>query len=83
MAEMLLEVQGLRCGHGEAVVLSDIALQLQAGRSLALLGRNGTGKTTLLDTLVGVARRHAGSIRLAGVDLHSLPAHRRAAAGIG
>ena len=64
-------------------MLSDVSLQLQAGRSLALLGRNGTGKTTLLDTLVGVAKRHAGSIQLAGVDLHSLPAHRRAAAGIG
>ena len=56
---------------------------IQAGRSLALLGRNGTGKTTLLDTLVGVTRRHAGTIRLAGVHLHALPVHRRAGAGIG
>ena len=83
MAEPLLQVQGLRCGYGEAVVLSDIDLTLPAGRSLALLGRNGTGKTTLIDTLVGVTRRHAGSIRLAGREIHSLPVHLRAGAGIG
>jgi branched-chain amino acid transport system ATP-binding protein len=83
MPDLLLEVQGLTCGYGEAVVLTDVSFTLEAGRSLALLGRNGTGKTTLIDTLVGVTHRHAGTIRLAGCDLHSLPAHRRAAAGIG
>ncbi len=83
MPEPLLLVQGLTCGHGEAVVLSDVSFTLHAGRSLALLGRNGTGKTTLIDTLVGVTRRHAGRITLAGQDIHSLPVHRRAAAGIG
>ena len=83
MAELLLDVQGLSCGYGEGVVLSDVSFQLAVGRSLALLGRNGTGKTTLIDTLVGVTRRHAGTIRLAGQDLHALPVHRRAAAGIG
>jgi branched-chain amino acid transport system ATP-binding protein len=83
MAEALLEVQGLACGYGEAVVLSDVSFRLEAGRSLALLGRNGSGKTTLIDTLVGVTRRHAGSIRLAGRDIHTLPVFERAAAGIG
>jgi len=83
MADPLLEVDGLTCGHGEAVVLSDISFTLQAGRSLALLGRNGTGKTTLIDTLVGVTRRHAGTIRLAGREIHALPVHERAAAGLG
>jgi branched-chain amino acid transport system ATP-binding protein len=83
MAEPLLDVQGLSSGYGDAVVLSDVSFTLQPGRSLALLGRNGTGKTTLIDTLVGVTRRHGGRIRLAGVDLHPLPPHRRAAAGIG
>jgi branched-chain amino acid transport system ATP-binding protein len=82
MAE-LLQVEGLRSGYGEAVVVQGISLALEAGQSLALLGRNGTGKTTLLNTLVGVTRRHAGRIRLAGVDLTALPPHRRAAAGIG
>jgi branched-chain amino acid transport system ATP-binding protein len=83
MAETLLRVEGLRCGYGEAVVLSDVTFTLQAGRSLALLGRNGTGKTTLIDTLAGVTRRHAGRIVLGGLEIHALPAHARAAAGIG
>ncbi len=83
MAEPLLQVQGLSSGYGDAVVLTDVSFTLEAGRSLALLGRNGTGKTTLIDTLVGVTRRHAGSIRLAGRDIHGLPVHQRAAAGIG
>ncbi|MBQ0933033.1 ABC transporter ATP-binding protein [Ideonella sp. 4Y16] len=79
----LLDVQHLTCGHGEAVVLQDVSFTLPEGRSLALLGRNGTGKTTLIDTLAGAARRHAGTITLAGQALHALPSHRRAAAGIG
>ncbi|HEY6132608.1 MAG TPA: ABC transporter ATP-binding protein [Rubrivivax sp.] len=83
MPELLLDVQGLTCGHGEAVVLTDVSFQLESGRSLALLGRNGTGKTTLIDTLVGVTRRHAGRIVLAGREIHALPAFERAAAGIG
>ena len=82
MAE-LLNVQGLRSGYGEAVVVQGVDLTLEQGQSLALLGRNGTGKTTLLNTLVGVTRRHQGRITLAGIDLTALPPHQRAAAGIG
>ncbi|MBS0447453.1 MAG: ABC transporter ATP-binding protein [Proteobacteria bacterium] len=82
MAE-LLRVEGLRSGYGEAVVVQGVSFALDAGQSLALLGRNGTGKTTLLNTLVGATRRHAGRIVLGGVDLTPLPPYRRAAAGIG
>ncbi|HEY4066126.1 MAG TPA: ABC transporter ATP-binding protein [Burkholderiaceae bacterium] len=82
MAE-LLRVEGLRAGYGQAVVVQGVDLVLEQGQSLALLGRNGTGKTTLLNTLVGVTRRHAGRIALAGVDITALAPHRRAAAGIG
>jgi branched-chain amino acid transport system ATP-binding protein len=82
MAE-LLRVEGLRSGYGEAVVVQGVDLVLEQGQSLALLGRNGTGKTTLLNTLVGVTRRHAGRIVLAGRDISALAPHERAAAGIG
>jgi branched-chain amino acid transport system ATP-binding protein len=85
--DVLLEVEGLTCGHGEAVVLSNVGFSLRAGRSLALLGRNGTGKTTLIDTLAGAVSmsrgRHAGRIALAGREIHGLPSYARAAAGIG
>ena len=79
----LLTVEGLSAGYGEAVVLQDVSFALQEGATLALLGRNGTGKTTLINTLVGATRQHAGRIGLGGVALHTLPSHARAAAGIG
>lgn len=79
----LLKVEGLSAGYGEAVVLNDVSFALGEGQTLALLGRNGTGKTTLINTLAGATRRHAGTITLAGVALHKLPSHERAAAGIG
>jgi len=82
MAE-LLRVRGLTSGYGEAIVVQGVDLSLAEGQSLALLGRNGAGKTTLINTLVGVTRRHAGTVALAGRDITALPAHRRAAAGIG
>ena len=78
-----LRVEGLVAGYGESVVLDGVDLELPAGESLALLGRNGVGKTTLVASLVGVTRRHAGRIALAGRDLTPLAPYRRAAAGIG
>ena len=79
----LLRVENLKAGYGEAVVLHDVSLALGEGQTLALLGRNGTGKTTLINTLAGATRQHGGSIALGGVALHKLPSHERAAAGIG
>lgn len=79
----LLRVEGLSAGYGEAVVLHDVSISLPQGQTLALLGRNGTGKTTFMNTLAGATRQHGGSIMLAGVALHKLPLHERAAAGIG
>ncbi len=86
MAE-LLRVENLSAGYGEAVVLHGISFAIQEGQTLALLGRNGTGKTTLINTLAGATRQHAGTVSLGagatGLALHSLPSHARAAAGIG
>ena len=79
----LLKVDNLHAGYGEAVVLQDISLSLNEGETLALLGRNGTGKTTLINTLAGATRQHGGRITLGGIALHKLPSHERAGAGIG
>lgn len=79
----LLRITGLSAGHGDAVVLFDVQLTLGEGRSLALLGRNGVGKTTLVDTIIGVTRRRAGTVHLAGRDITALAPEQRAAAGIG
>jgi len=79
----LLAIQGLRAGYGQAVVLPDMSLRLQDGQVLALLGRNGTGKTTLINSIVGVTRRFSGSISLAGKDITALRPDQRARAGIG
>ena len=79
----LLQVSQLSAGYGEAMVLHDVSLSLAQGQTLALLGRNGTGKTTFINTLVGATRMPQGTIQLDGVALHTLPSHQRVAAGIG
>src|SRR5690606_34138311 len=79
----LLRIESLRAGYADSVVLNDVSLSLAQGETLALLGRNGTGKTTLLNTVVGVTRRHQGTIQLSGQALEQLAPHVRAQAGIG
>ena len=79
----LLQVEQLSAGYGDAVVLHDVSLSLDEGQTLALLGRNGVGKTTFMDTLAGATRQHGGRITLGGVALHTVPSHARAGAGIG
>ena len=79
----VLHVEGLRAGYGEAIIIDGIGFTIGEGRSLALLGRNGTGKTTLLCTLVGATRRRAGRIELFGEDVTRMRSDQRAAAGIG
>ncbi len=82
MAE-LLALDGVTAGYGASVVLEDISLALDEGDSLALLGRNGVGKSTLLVTLMGLTRLHRGALRWRGGDLTALPTYQRAQAGIG
>ncbi|MWL89953.1 ABC transporter ATP-binding protein [Cupriavidus sp. SW-Y-13] len=79
----LLRLESVSAGYGEAVVLDGIDLTLGAGDSLALLGRNGVGKTTLLSTLMGFTRLRGGRLHWRGKDLARTPPHRRAQGGIG
>jgi branched-chain amino acid transport system ATP-binding protein len=79
----LLAIQGLSAGYGEAIVLSQVSLHVPQGTATALLGRNGMGKTTLLNSVIGVTRCFGGTIRLDGRDITSLRPDLRAQAGIG
>jgi branched-chain amino acid transport system ATP-binding protein len=78
-----LRLSGVRAGYGETVVLEDIGFGLLERGSLAVLGRNGVGKTTLLATLMGHTTFHAGAIEYRGRPIERLPAYERARLGIG
>jgi branched-chain amino acid transport system ATP-binding protein len=82
MAEWLA-LRQVSAGYGETVVLEDVSLNIAEGSTLALLGRNGVGKTTLLATIMGHTTLHGGSLALAGRDITRLPVHKRALAGFG
>jgi len=79
----MIEMHDIRAGYGDAVVLEDISLALAEGQSLAVLGRNGVGKSTLLLTLMGYTRLHKGDVRWRGASIARLPPHQRARLGIG
>ena len=79
----LLALDRVTAGYGDSVVLEAISLALQEGDSLALLGRNGVGKSTLLVTLMGLTQLHGGTIRWCGADIARVPTYRRAQAGLG
>ncbi len=78
-----LVLDAVSAGYGDTVVLEAIALDLLPGETLAVLGRNGVGKTTLLATIMGHTRLRGGSIRFAGREISGLPAYRRARLGLG
>jgi branched-chain amino acid transport system ATP-binding protein len=79
----LLKLSGLSSGYGRARVLEGIELSLLEGESLAVLGRNGVGKSTLLLTLMGLTRQQAGDITFDGASLNRVPTYRRARLGMG
>ena len=79
----LLKIQNLVAGYGNAVVVNGVDLDLAPGQSMAVLGRNGVGKTTLLNSIIGVTQRHGGEIALAGRAVTALSPEKRAHAGIG
>jgi branched-chain amino acid transport system ATP-binding protein len=80
---MLLELKDIRAGYGDAVVLDGVSLALPEHGSLAVLGRNGVGKSTLLLTIMGYANVKRGEIIFRGMNLTRLAAHKRAGLGIG
>jgi branched-chain amino acid transport system ATP-binding protein len=79
----LLKVEALRAGYGEAVVLTDVSFKIAEGEALAVLGRNGMGKTTLINSIVGVTRHISGRIYLEGRDITKMRPDQRAYAGVG
>jgi branched-chain amino acid transport system ATP-binding protein len=83
MAEPLLSFKNVRAGYGEAIVLDDISFEMPERGSLAVLGRNGVGKSTLLLTLMGFTQLRRGSIVWRGQDITRMAPHRRAQSGIG
>jgi branched-chain amino acid transport system ATP-binding protein len=83
VAEPQLVLQDVRAGYGDAVVLDDISFEVPENGSLAVLGRNGVGKTTLMLTIMGFATMRRGSIRWRGSEINAMPSYRRARNGIG
>jgi branched-chain amino acid transport system ATP-binding protein len=83
MAEPLLKLTQVTAGYGDAVVLHDISLDLPEYGSLAVLGRNGVGKSTLLLTIMGYTQLRAGHVYWRGQDISRVAPHRRASNGIG
>ncbi len=79
----LLRLENVTAGYGKTVILEDFSLALQGGETVAVLGRNGVGKSTLLATIMGHCAPHSGGIEFAGHDLAKMPIHARARIGIG
>ena len=77
-----LEVAGLHVSYGESRIIEDISFHIAAKESLALMGRNGMGKTTLIKALIGLLPVDSGSIRVANIDVDSLASHKRVEAGL-
>ena len=82
MAEGLV-IENVTAGYGDTIILEDVSLRLRPGETLALLGRNGVGKTTLLRTIMGHTTVHSGAVALDGKAITRWPIHRRARAGLG
>ena len=83
MAERVLDLDNVRAGYGETVVLEDLRLALGASETVSIIGRNGVGKTTLLATIMGHTTLHSGRISLHGKDISTLATYRRVTAGLG
>ena len=83
MASLALSLSRVRAGYGETVILEDVDVELPARGSLAVLGRNGVGKTTLLATIMGHTTFHAGRIRFQDTEVQQKAVYERCRLGIG
>jgi branched-chain amino acid transport system ATP-binding protein len=84
MAEAaILEVEGLDAAYGQAQILFDVSLTLARGETVALMGRNGAGKSTTLKAIMGLVPAHARALRFAGRDIAGQPSYRIARLGLG
>ena len=83
MADTLLEIEGIETCYGLSQVLFGLSLSIKSGEMVALMGRNGMGKTTTIRSIMGLTPARAGSIRFAGEDVRKLPSYRIAQLGIG
>jgi branched-chain amino acid transport system ATP-binding protein len=79
----MLETRKLSGGWGPTLVVEELSVEVATGETVAIVGRNGVGKTTLLELLIGRAQRRGGSILLNGADLTTMPIHERARRGLG
>ncbi len=83
MAEPVLQLDNVRAGYGETVVLEDVRLTVAPGETVSIIGRNGVGKSTLLATIMGHTTLHGGRVLLKGADISGLATYRRVMAGLG
>src|SRR5438067_11759206 len=83
MAETLLEIDGIETCYGLSQVLFGMSLVVRSGEMVALMGRNGMGKTTTIRSIMGMTGARAGAIRFAGEEVRSLPSYKIAKLGIG
>ncbi len=79
----MLSLRGLSAGYGQTVIVEEVSLDLAEGDCVSVLGRNGVGKSTLLRTIMGMTRIHAGRVVHAGEEIGGLPVYRRSRAGLG
>ncbi len=79
----LLQARAVKAGYGPTLIVDDVSLRIEAGEMVCLLGRNGMGKTTLLKSILGLIKRTAGSVQIAGHTVDDWPTHRIARLGVG
>jgi len=83
MARWALDLENVRAGYGETVVLEDVRFALGASETVSIIGRNGVGKTTLLATIMGHTTLHGGRLSLHDKDISKMATYRRVGAGLG